>query len=92
MKYQIKTTKQFEKSVDKCIRRGYPMEKLKTAVRILESDGILPASYMPHKLSGKWQGKWECHLQPDWLLVWEPHDKELILILVSTGTHADLFK
>ena len=45
----------------------------------------------PHKLAGEYAGCWECHMQPDWLLIWRQNDLELELILVDTGSHSDLF-
>lgn len=57
----------------------------------LSDNGTLPPEYRPHKLTGKYQGNWECHIQPDWLLVWEQRDSELILILIETGSHSDIF-
>ena len=66
------------------------MELLKTAIRLLEADGQLPMSYHPHKLSGQYGGCWECHLKPDWLLIWEQNDTELTLLFTGTGTHSDL--
>ncbi len=53
--------------------------------------GELPEEYRPHKLVGKYSGKWECHIEPDWLLVWDKNDSELILLLLDTGTHSDIF-
>ena len=67
------------------------MELLKTAVRILEAKGQLPPSYRPHKLTGNFDGSWECHIKGDWLLIWEQNDTELTLLFTGTGTHADLF-
>lgn len=76
--YTIKATKKFEKDVKRCIKRRLPMEKLKEVVRLLGNTGKLPAVFRPHKLSGKFSDKWECHITPDWLLVWEQDDSELI--------------
>ena len=67
------------------------MDKLKKVISLLESTGMLPAQYRPHKLSGQYTGKWECHIQPDWLLVWEQNDNELILLMIATDTHSDIF-
>lgn len=67
------------------------MELLKEAIRLLEQNGALPANYRPHKLSGNYDGCWECHLKGDWLLIWEQNDSELTLLFTGTGTHADLF-
>lgn len=89
--YSITTTNRFEKQLKLCIRRGFPMAKFKKVVSMLEMSGSLPARYRPHKLSGRYSGCWECHIQPDWLLVWEQDDNELRLLLTGTGTHSDLF-
>ena len=51
----------------------------------------LDEKYQPHQLLGNRRGQWECHIQPNWLLIWEQHDRELVLIMVNTGTHSDLF-
>jgi len=56
---------------------------------MLAVDGELPAGYRAHKLSGEWKGVWECHIEPDWLLIYEVTANELVLI--RTGTHRDLF-
>lgn len=58
---------------------------------LLEQDGKLPNKYKPHKLSGNFSECWECHIKPDWLLIWQQFDDELILLLLNTGTHSDLF-
>ncbi len=55
-------------------------------------EGRLPSKYKPHILHGDWNGFWECHLTPDWLLIWEQNEKELTLYFMDTGTHSDLFK
>ncbi len=67
------------------------MEILKQAILLLASKGCLPNEYKTHKLSGNRVGQWECHLRPDWLMVWEQNDTELTLLFLNTGTHADLF-
>ena len=56
--YEIRMTKTFRKDTERCRKRGYDMELLKTAIRLLEADGQLPASYHPHKLSGQYGGCW----------------------------------
>ncbi len=89
--YQVRITKTFRKDTERCRKRGYNMELLKEAVRILEKDGLLPASYRPHKFSGNYEGCWECHLKGNWLLIWEQNDEELLLLFTGTGTHSDLF-
>ena len=67
------------------------MSKFKDVVSILMENGSLPLQYQPHKLSGKYKGKWECHIESDWLLVWDQNDTELTLLFIDTGTHSDLF-
>lgn len=91
MTYQIIYTNKFKKSLKKCFKRGLDIEKLKDVLKILERGEALPSEYKAHKLSGKYQGNFECHIQPDWLLVWEQKETELILLLIDTGTHSDLF-
>lgn len=67
------------------------MDKLKEVVCLLENYGKLPNIYKPHKLSGKYDGKWECNITSDWLLVWEQYDEELLLVMTNTGSHSDIF-
>lgn len=89
--YQVLITKTFRKDTERCRKRGYNMELLKEAIRLLEQNGVLPVNYRPHKLSGNYEGCWECHLKGDWLLIWEQNESELTLLFTGTGTHADLF-
>ncbi len=91
MKYRIIVTRRFQKDVKRCVKRSLPMEKLKKVIILLEETGQLPPEYKAHKLTGRYSGSWECHIMPDWLLVWEQHDAELILVMTNTGTHSDLF-
>ena len=91
MKYIIDRTNKFKKSVKKCQKRGLNMDLLKEVLLELENTGTVSDKYKPHKLVGKHIGRWECHIEPDWLLVWEQNDFELILLLIETGTHSDIF-
>lgn len=91
MDYTVKITKNFKKNVALCKRRGYPMHLLREALGILIDTGTLPESYRPHILSGNHDGEWEAHICSDWLITWERHDNELLLVMLSTGTHSDLF-
>jgi mRNA interferase YafQ len=90
--YYIKFTGEFKREMRLCKKRGYDMELIREAIRILSVDGKLPKEYLPHQLHGDRKGQWECHIQPNWLLIWEQHDKELILVMLNTGTHSDLFE
>ena len=67
--YKIQTTNRFEKEVLKCKKRGFNLDNLKEVMSLLAKDGILPAKYKPHKLSGNYSNCWECHIKPDWLLI-----------------------
>lgn len=92
MSYAISTTKKFDRSVRKCVKRGLAVELLKEVLAFLSEDGMVPQKYRPHKLSGNFSSCWECHIQSDWLLIWQRNDNELTLLLVDTGTHSDLFR
>ena len=92
MKYTVETTKRFDKAFALCRKRGYKMENLRKVIELLEENGSLPSKYQPHKLLGfKGNRTWECHIEPNWLLVWEQNDMRLTLLMLDTGTHADLF-
>ena len=91
MKYSINYTKKFKKNLRLCQKRGYDMNLFEQVSNLLETTGSLPSQYHPHKLSGKYAGLWECHIQGDWLLIWSQDDTELILLFTDTGTHSDLF-
>lgn len=68
------------------------MDELRKVMSILVETGDLPTTYSPHKLKGKKGNEtWECHIRPDWLLVWEQHEEELVMLMLDTGTHSDLF-
>ena len=89
--YILSTTNQFERDYRLCKKRGYEMELLNTIIVLLEKKGKLPAQYKPHKLAGNYRGFWECHIQPDWLLIWLQNDTKNTIEFTRTGTHADLF-
>jgi len=86
----IHRTSQFKKDVKQMGKRGKKFEDFKEVIsRIAEGD-TLEAKYRDHRLTGQYKGSRECHIEPDWLLVYELTKTELIL--VRTGTHSDLFK
>ena len=89
--YTIVTTNRFEKEVKLCKKRGYDLSLLQKVMTILAEKGELPAKYRPNKLFGNYADCWECHIKPDWLLIWKQNDTELILLFLNTGTHSDLF-
>lgn len=89
--YTVSYTGQFKRSLKRCVKRGLDIKIFTATLDLLQSTGTLPPQYRPHKLTGKYAECWECHMQPDWLLVWRQNDTELELILVDTGSHSDLF-
>jgi mRNA interferase YafQ len=91
MKHQIRRTTQFKKDYRRAIRRSLPMEKLDKAIELLAADGFLPPEYRDHPLVGEWKGLRECHIEPDWLLIYRIERGLLMLVLVATGTHSELF-
>lgn len=91
MSYNVITSKRFDKALKRCSKRGLDLSKLTKVISILANKGSLPNTYRPHKLTGNYEGCWECHIQADWLLIWEQNDTELTLLFIDTGSHSDLF-
>ncbi|MCM1108588.1 MAG: type II toxin-antitoxin system YafQ family toxin [Clostridium sp.] len=89
--YSIEYTGQFKKSLKLCKKRGLPVELLHKVISLLMEAGKLPPEYKPHVLSGKYAGIWECHIRPDWLLLWKQDNDTFTLLMLATGTHSDLF-
>lgn len=91
MAYRLFTTRTFDKDLKRCKKRGYPMAELRVVLNQLIENGCVDKKYRPHVLLGDRKGQWECHIKPDWILVWKQDDDELTLLMMNTGTHADLF-
>ncbi|MBR6445918.1 MAG: type II toxin-antitoxin system YafQ family toxin [Prevotella sp.] len=89
--YEIKTYKQYERDVKRAIRRGLDIEKLLDVVRLLRQGKPLPAKFRNHLLTGDYKGFWECHITPDWLLLYQKDTEIRIISLYRTGSHADIF-
>ncbi|MBR6455358.1 MAG: type II toxin-antitoxin system YafQ family toxin [Prevotella sp.] len=89
--YEIKTYKQYERDVKRAIRRGLDIEKLLDVVRLLRQGKPLPAKFRNHLLTGDYRGFWECHISPDWLLLYQKDTEIRIISLYRTGSHADIF-
>lgn len=89
--FSIEYTNQFKKDLKRCKKQGRDMRAIYTVISILKKEGSLPKDYKPHKLKGPYKGKWECHIQADWLLVWEQDNQALRMIMTNTGSHAELF-
>ena len=90
-KYNLRITNECKQNLKLCKRRGLPMDELWAVVRKLLDGKPLEEKYHAHILKGDRKGQWECHIQPNWLLIWEIHNQELVLVLVNTGSHSDLF-
>lgn len=90
-KYTVKTTAQFKKDFKLAMKRGLKIELLEDAIAVLAMGGTLPDRNRDHALTGDWVGHRECHILPDWLLVYRIEDEVLVLTLTRTGTHSDLF-
>lgn len=91
MKYKIVYTGSFQKDYQRMKRRGKNMDKLKEVVDILAEGRPLLPKYREHILAGKYKGMRECHIEPDWLLVWILENDKLVLAFTRTGTHSDIF-
>lgn len=91
MKKIIKSTKQFDKDLKRLKKRKYDFKLLEKVIDKLAEDEVLPEKYRDHSLSGNYKGFRECHIQPDWLLIYKIEKNVLVLTLSRTGTHSDLF-
>ena len=89
--YSVDTTKRFDKDLKRCLKRGLDMQHLYEAIALLRTTGTLPLQYSPSKLVNQRVETWKCHIEPDWLMIWEQNDTELTLLFLRTGTHSDLF-
>lgn len=87
----IKYQKAFKRDYKLLKKRGYDTRRLAAVVKLLQAQEPLPERYRDHALTGEWKGCRECHIAPDWLLIYEINQQELVLYLTRTGTHSDLF-
>lgn len=91
MKYTVKLTSQFKSDYKNAIKRHLPIELLDDVIKALANGETLHEKYRDHPLSGKWKGHRECHILPDWLLIYRIEKDILVLTLSATGSHSDLF-
>jgi len=89
MAREIYQTKAFKRDIRKMVKRAKNLEKLYAVIELLAEGARLPTKYRDHNLTGNWQGCRECHVEPDWLLIYEVNDNSLFL--ERTGSHSDLF-
>lgn len=90
-KLTVKATTAFKKDYKLAIKRGLKIKRLETVIEMLAMGETLPPEYRDHELSNNWKGHRECHIQPDWLLIYRIENDVLVLTLSRTGTHSDLF-
>ncbi len=91
MKYEVKFTSQFNKDFKKIKRRNLDLVQLFQVIEMLAEGTRLPAEYRDHPLNGDYKGARECHIKPDWLLIYRVFDDTIVLELTRTGSHSDLF-
>ena len=89
--YKIVSSNRFKRDLKLALRRGYKIELLEEVVNKLADGAELEPKYRDHELSGDFRGLRECHIEPDWLLIYEIIEDEVVLYLSRTGTHSDLF-
>ena len=90
-KFTVKYTTQFKKDYKLAIKRGMKIELLDAVITDLANGVPLPDKNNDHALTGNWIGHRECHILPDWLLIYRAEGDVLVLTLARTGTHSDLF-
>ena len=90
-KYTVIQANSFKKNRKKMLKQHKDMSKLKTVVDMLANRETLPPKYRDHNLTGNFIGCRECHIEPDWLLVYKVNKNELELILLHTSSHSNLF-
>jgi mRNA interferase YafQ len=81
----------FKKDFKRIKKRGYDISRLEKIVELLANEVSLPEQFKDHNLSGNYNGFRECHIAPDWLLIYQVNNNELVLVLSRTGSHSDLF-
>ena len=92
MKYDIQFTNQFKKDLKLAKKQNKNLDKLFEVIGILANGGTLEAKYRDHDLTGNYKGTRECHVEPDWLLIYEIQNNVLVLMLYRLGTHSELFQ
>lgn len=88
---KIRYSNQFKKDYKLIQKRGYDINKLKYVVQLLAEEKTLPAKYKDHYLTGDYKRFRECHIQPDWLLIYTIENDKITLTVSRTGSHSDLF-
>lgn len=89
--YTVKPSGRFKKDLKVVAKRGYDINLLTNVIKLLATGSPLPEKNKDHALTGNWVNYRECHITPDWLLIYKVEDDILVLTLTRTGTHSDLF-
>ena len=87
--FELQITNQFKKSIALSYARNFDLSLLLEIITLLVQDNPLPKKNHAHQLKGQYVGVWECHIKPDWLLLWKEEREKLILLLLNTATHSD---
>ena len=89
--YNLRFTNKIQRNIKLMKERGKDLDKLTVVLKLLQNGEELPSKHKDHALTGNYIGCRECHIEPDWLLVYEIINEELIILLLTTGSHSDLF-
>ena len=89
--YKIEFTNEMKRNAKLMKKRGKDMTKLTKVLELLSTGQLLPPQYDDHQLTGNLKDFRECHIEPNWLLMYQIHDDVLVLTATGTGTHSDLF-
>ena len=92
MKYEVQFTNQFKKDLKLATKQHKNLDKLFEIINILADGGTLDTKYRDHALTGNYKGARECHIEPDWLLVYEIYGDVLVLMIYRIGSHSELFQ
>ena len=92
MKYDVKFTSQFKKDLKLAKKQNKNIDKLYAVIETLAKGNTLDPKFKDHELTGNYKGTRECHIEPDWLLIYEIQNDVLVLMLSRLGTHSELFK
>lgn len=87
---KIRYLRKFKRDLKRLQKQGKNMEKLKTVIRLLCEGKKLPSKYSDHPLKGGWSDFHDCHIEPDWVLIYRVEQEELLLVLARSGSHSEL--
>jgi mRNA interferase YafQ len=87
--FELQMTNKFKKSIDLSYARSFNLSFLFEIIELLAQNKTLPTKNYAHQLKGQYVGIWECHIKPDWVLMWQINEDKMILLLLNTATHSD---